>query len=884
MRCFHPICAVLSSMARSVVPVAVLLTVVLVADASAQATAVTVSGTTYSQNFDGITTGQTSSITSAAPGWSFFRSGTSSAPLTYTSGSNTTAVTQNAGTTGTTGVVSALSSGGAYLWVSGTLASGTDKSIGFLSAGSYPGTTSSAPGQQLAILFGFTNTSGATITTLDLAWNYERYRMGSRTQGWEFYTSTDGSTWSANSLGNATYSGTSTAIVYNPPESAAKAVSIPSLSISNGANYYLRWSFVTTGSWTNSQGLGIDDFTMNLTTTGGGSTDLYWDGAGDWNATAPGAGGTGNWADGSGSWDASKKANFGGTAGTVTAAIVTASNGLAFTTTGYTLTGGTITLAAVSSGLNSITTGTNGAVTTTVDSSLAGSAGLIKIGPGTLVLGGANTFTGGLTLSSGTMQISSDSNLGDAAGAVTLNGTLKTTANVSLGSSRAISGGGTLDIAPGTTLTSSGSFNLTATTLSNTGTLSLQGATRSVGVLTFGTAAVVNGTGAISASGLTATNVTSGSAIINPAITFTSGDKTVDVGSGGTLLLNGDIAGTTGRILKTGAGTLVASGSNSTSGYRLGASGASPTNGGTLILAAAAASGTASQLQLNYGTLQATAPSTFTNGFSIGGRTGAVAVIGGTAATTFSGSTSFFRATATSGELRLDVNNATILSGTIGATSGGGSATGITLGGTGSLTLNGGAALTEAITLQDSLDFVVNNSLAGSVNVANGTLLGGTGTIAGAVSVLGGGIVAPGTSPGTLTVNNIFSLAGTSVLEFELNAADQTVGSGVNDLIAGVTNLTLDGVLNVTGSGDFTAIVAPATWRLFNYSGILTNNTLTLGSTPTLAAGQSFTLDTATSGQVNLVVIPEPGSVALAGIGLAAAAWATHRKWLRTAN
>jgi fibronectin-binding autotransporter adhesin len=519
---------------------------------------------------------------------------------------------------------------------------------------------------------------------------------------------------------------------------------------------------------------------------------------------------------------------------------------------------------------------------TTAGSSTSGSGGVTKAGVGTLVLGGANTLTGGLAINGGTLQIAANSALGDTANDISFAaGTLKTTASVSMGSGRDVTGGGTLNIAPGTTLTSSGSFNLSSTTLANSGTLDLQGATRSVGILTFGTAAVVNGSAAISATGLTATNVTSGSAIINPAITFTSGDKTVDVGSGGKLVLNGDIAGTTGRILKTGAGTLVASGSNSTSGYRLGASGASPTNGGTLIFGAAAASGTATQLQVNYGTLQAAVPLTFTNGFSIGGRTGAVAVIGGTAATTFSGSTSFFRATATSGEMRLDVNNATILSGTIGATSGGGSATGITLGGTGSLTLTGGAALTDAITLQDSLDFVVNNALAGGVNVANGTLLGGTGTIAGAVSVLGGGIVAPGTSPGTLTVNNIFSLAGTSVLEFELNAADQTVGGGVNDLIAGVTNLTLDGVLNVTGIGDFTAIVAPATWRLFNYSGILTNNTLTLGSTPTLAAGQSFTLDTATSGQVNLVVIPEPGSVALAGIGLAAAAWATRRKWLR---
>lgn len=624
--------------------------------------------------------------------------------------------------------------------------------------------------------------------------------------------------------------------------------------------------------------------TFNGSLTAPPASYLYWD-AGTWTGTGPGTGGSGLWTDGTGSWDSTKTADFGGTGNAVTVGGVTAAKGITFSSTGYTLAGGTITMSGSSSSPNTITTGSDTSVAATMDSVLSGSGGVTKAGAGTLVLGGANTLTGGLAINGGTLQIAADSALGDAANDISLAaGTLKTTASVSMGSGRDMTGGGTLDIAPGTTLTSSGSFNLSSTTLANAGTLDLQGATRSVGVLTFGTAAVVNGSGAISASGLTATNVTSGSAIINPAITFTSGDKTVDVGSGGTLVLNGDIAGTTGRILKTGAGTLVASGSNSTSGYRLGASGASPTNGGTLIFGAAAASGTATQLQVNYGTLEAAVPLTFTNGFSIGGRTGAVAVIGGTAATTFSGSTSFFRATATSGELRLDVNNATILSGTIGATSGGGSATGITLGGTGSLTLNGGAALTEAITLQDSLDFFVNNSLAGSVNVANGTLLGGTGTIAGAVSVLGGGIVAPGTSPGTLTVNNIFSLADTSVLEFELNAADQTVGSGVNDLIAGVTNLTLDGVLNVTGSGDFTAIVAPATWRLFNYSGILTNNTLTLGSTPTLAAGQSFTLDTATSGQVNLVVIPEPGSVALAGIGLAAAAWATRRKWLRTAN
>jgi len=853
----------------------------LVADSSAQATAVTVSGTTYSQNFDSITTGSTSSITSAAPGWSFFKSGTSSAPLTYTSGSNTTAVTQNAGTTGTTGVVTNASSGGAYLWVSGTLASGTDKSIGYLSTGSYPGTTSSAPGQQLALLFGFTNTTGATITTLDLAWNYERYRMGTRTQSWEFYTSTDGSTWSANTLGNSSlYTGTSTAIVYNPPESTAKAVSIPSLSISNNANYYLRWSFVTTGSWTNSQGLGIDDFTMNLTTSGSGvSNDLYWDGAAGWNATAPGAGGTGTWANGSGSWDSSKTANFAGTANTVTAGTVTAGRGMTFGTTGYTLTGGTITLSGSPSSLNTVTTGTDTSVTTTINSVLTGSGGLTKAGAGTLVLGGINTFTGNMPVNAGTLQVAADSALGDAANDISLaSSTLKTTASISLASGRDVTGAGTLDIAAGTTLTSSGSFNLTSTTLSNAGTLSLQGATRSVGLLTFGTAATVNGSGAVSLAGLTATAVTSGSAVINPAITFTAnGDKTVDVGSGGTLVLNGDVAGTTGRIAKTGAGTLVVSGSNTTSGFRIGASAASPTNGGTVILAQAASSGT-NQLQFNYGTLQAAVPLTFANGLSIGGRPGAVAVIGGTAATTFSGSSSFFRGTATSGELRLDVNNATTLNGIFGPTGGGGTATGVTLGGTGSLTLNGSAAdVTEAITVQDTLDLLVNNALGGGVTVGGGALLGGSGTVAGAVSILDGGIVAPGAKPGTLTVSNAFSLGGTSVLNFDLNAADQAVGGGINDLIAGVTNLTLDGILNVTGIGDFTSIAAPVSWRLFNYSGTLTNNTLTLGSLPTLGAGQTYSIDTSTPGQVNLSVIPEPSTIALVGVGIAAAALAVRR-------
>ena len=275
--------------------IAALLFAAQIHQAAAQATAVgfTTSNTTavgngyqYTQNFDSIPTGSNSSIATAAPGWSFWKSGTSSVQPSYSlAGSNTTTNTQNAGTAGTNGVVTSASSGGAYLWVSGTLATGTDKSIGFLSTGSYPGTTSAAPGQSLALLFGFQNNFGQTITNLDLNWNFERYRMGSRTQSWEFYTSTNGVDWLSNIAGNETYTGTNTSIVYNPPESIAKSVTLSNLNIQNGESYYLRWSYVTTGSWSNAQGLGIDDVAITASVVpepttallaGGGLLGVYF--------------------------------------------------------------------------------------------------------------------------------------------------------------------------------------------------------------------------------------------------------------------------------------------------------------------------------------------------------------------------------------------------------------------------------------------------------------------------------------------------------------------------------------------------------------------------------------------------------------------------------
>ena len=69
--------------------------------------------------------------------------------------------------------------------------------------------------------------------------------------------------------------------------------------------------------------------------------------------------------------------------------------------------------------------------TATIDNVLSGSGELIKTDQGTLVLNGANTYSGGTLLSEGTLAISSDANLGVASGMLGFDrGTLATTADI----------------------------------------------------------------------------------------------------------------------------------------------------------------------------------------------------------------------------------------------------------------------------------------------------------------------------------------------------------------------------------------------------------------------------------------------------------------------
>jgi autotransporter-associated beta strand protein len=831
---------------------------------------------TYTQNFDGLGTATSAALTGGhlglhnvnLSGWYFLETGTGNNTIfTVGNGSGNSGDTLSVGATGA-----------------------ADRSLGSLQSGSV------VP----SFGFWFQNNTGSSITGIDLSYKGETWRIGAtgRSDALNFSTSTSATTLGAVGAGTWTdvsslnYVNASATATANASKLQSSTISgnLGALSLANGARMFLRWTDVNaTGS---DDVLAINDFSLTATLLQSAASYTW---------TGTGSGGT---------WQNGQSGNFGttynnandstvtfaGTAENVALSGTVQAGSLIFTSGGYELNSGSLTV-----GQGAITTDTG---TTTINSVLEGTAGLIKSGTGALLLTGANTVAGAVSITGGTLQIGSDGALGNAANDVANNGTLKTTSNTSLGSGRDITGSGSLDIGGGTTLTVNGAFNQTATTLANSGTLDLQGATRSVGNLTVNAAGTVNGSGAISATGLT-TGLTSGTASINPGIVFSAGDKALNVASGGTLDLNGALSNGagTGRIVKTGAGTLILSADNNMGGIRIGAAGATMTDGGKVILESNVAGSEAQAIQLNFGTVEASTALAINKGLSIGGRsTGAGTLAGGDME--FQGQSAFFRGTGTTGQLALNVNNNTTLSGGLGATSGGGTATGVTLGGSGTLKISGNSStFTDTITTADTVKLVVNNALGAGVNVGSGSLLGGSGGI-GALTVSTGGTLTPGNSPGLLTATSatfqsgsnlnweIFNAVGTAGVEWDLlsvtgnlNVAALSTGS-MNLVLKSLSALpntvgalagfnsndtyswTFARAASITGAtGDLTS--GQDVTSLFSINGTSFN----LGTAPTsdwkVMTGTE-TVGGTTYQTLNIFAVPEPSAQSLLAFGMVA--------------
>jgi autotransporter-associated beta strand protein len=142
------------------------------------------------------------------------------------------------------------------------------------------------------------------------------------------------------------------------------------------------------------------------------------------------------------------------------------------------------------------------------------------------------------------------------------------------------------------------------------------------------------------------------------------------------------------------------------------------------------------------------------------------------------------------------------------------------------------------------------NTYAGAT-IVNAGALGGTGTVAGPVSVGVAGTLSPGTSVGTLTINNNLSLAGNVLIEVDKSLAQSNDVVNVTGVLAyggtltavnvGATPLVLGDQFQVFpagGSGSMVEAGSPGpglAWSFNEATGVL--SVVSAGGGPTLEAG-----------------------------------------------
>jgi hypothetical protein len=443
--------------------------------------------------------------------------------------------------------------------------------------------------------------------------------------------------------------------------------------------------------------------------------------------------------------------------------------------------------------------------TSAINGAFTGAGGLIKQGAGTLVLANNNGYSGGTTVTNGTLELDSTGSTptplgtntlnfsggtvvagsaltGPVSNAYTLNGIaavstiggLSPTAyNLNLSGTGTISSGYILNITNSASTTLSGNLSGAGSVNEVGGTLVLSGTNNSSyagtttlssnGTLQIGTATNALGTGTLVLnSGTIDTTVTSPTTMVlnnpvtvNGTVTVTGTNSLIDFNSTNTQLYGGNLI-VTNTGTTTFSGTLVAGAGSLT--VNAGA--------GTVVVSGASNSAYLGATTLTSGTLDINAA---TNALGTG--TGNSLVLNG----------GLLQSTYTSGTASLV--NKFLVGGT-------GSAT---VGGINSLTLNGNGELDNTLNVTNT---------AGTITL-NGTLIGTAGEIT--ENGTGGTLVIPGTNTfGTAGATGIIVTAGTLVAENStaLGIGNAVVSSGGELALNGSgSSLTIANPLSLAGTG-----------------------------------------------------------------------------------
>ncbi len=619
-----------------------------------------------------------------------------------------------------------------------------------------------------------------------------------------------------------------------------------------------------------------DNKQINIMNTAGAVLNIWKGGDGTWNQTDI------SWHDAgdpdiTGTWKNYEFAIFNDMPGTVTVDTGIQASGMQFQVDGYSLTGtNPITLAhdpnAPSPDKPIIRVGdatdAGKAMTATIAVPIAGTEGLQKTDYGTLVLTGANTYTGGTDILQGSLELGNGGTIDTVGGvSVDANGSDKATFAVNKTGTFTFSG----------VISGAGQF-----VQKGTGETVLTGANIYSGgsIITAGTLSV----GAENNLGDVSSQVTIDGGTLKYSQGFASA-RTIALGAGnGTIetddttndtVVNGVISGN-GGLAKSGAGTLVLTKDNSYAGGTTIASGrlqlgnggatgkiqgnvntgADANNNGTLVfnmssnpVFAGTISGSGSVEQSGSDTLTLKGTNTYSGGTTINSGTLAVSADANLGDT--SGSLTIKNATLQN-TAQFTMNRDVVVS-DAGATfqndadlTLAGNMTGTTdwsKDGTGKLIIDGDASTATGIASINSGYLQVNSELGGNVNLVNGTAgVGGAGKIDGNVDVGSGTLYGKGGQ--TLTIGGDLTLAASSSTSVQWGSMSQQAAFHVDG------NLTMDGTLNVVDTGGF----GSGTYKLFTYGGALTDDGLSFGVVPGgQAAKDRMTVVTAYTGSVYIV-------------------------------